>query len=73
MFKDQLLLMIRFKHDAVFIKSTYASGKLHTACEIDDCGLALFSGSVQKGVLKILARYSSMLPQIGLLCHRKKL
>lgn len=51
MLEDQLLLMVRLKHHAVFIKAFHSPGKFHTAREVDRDRSSFFAGVIEKAVL----------------------
>jgi hypothetical protein len=55
--EDELLLVVGLENHTVLVEATHATRKFHATGQIDRNGQALFARSVQKSVLKVLARH----------------
>jgi hypothetical protein len=56
--KDELLLIVVFQQNGIFIERPNATGQLYTAYQVNrDLGF-VFTDCVQKGVLNVLCRFA---------------
>src|ERR1700757_1812171 len=56
MFEDQLLLVSRIKNHRILVEGANAARQLHATHQINCDVVALFTGSVEKGILNVLLR-----------------
>jgi hypothetical protein len=54
--ENQLLLIVGFEHDGVFVERTNASGQLDPAQQVNGDIQSFFAGGVEEGILDVLRR-----------------